>query len=926
MLATKPLEAFLISLATHNRRLLSCTGIQSSWAASSPRDLFPFHTAFKDGGEKDDGEKELQSRTTVHNIIIIILPQGCQRRGKGSLSLRDKGPVLGQSPSILFCWASFFVGPPSRYLRGTLTFCLITLLSCRQVPDQGSGVLEGVQASLIPPYYVQLTWQNPDPHPWRFQIYRSEGENPPDRILAEVYVPFYYDGSVTLDALYTYQVIALSPGIPKRSSPFVKVRTPPSPLTRSPLRETYLTRHPPPFTNSSEAHFEFVAIPPLSGEIFRCQVDETQWFYCIPPLHLTELKEGEHRFAVAYQDPEGTSDPTPFEFRWVVDQTPPLLNWIVPPPPLIYGDTITLTFLSSEPAFFSCWINELPFYPCTQPFVLSGLSYGEYRMEISGLDRAGNLSLLPLTATIWVARDPPETRLTFTPSPILSTLPVTIAFTGVHPRGISGFVCDLQGNRRSCASPYEVTGLVPGSYLFSVSALGPDGEPDPTPERFTFQYAPLAGETRALWHSPRFTPLPQQAVEFLPPQGGEIGCSLDGEPWHLCPSRNTFTFTSGTHTFIAAVQFQGVSDPTPFTFTFTVVPPDLVALDLFVGYEHACFIHPGGSLYCLGNNSYGQLGTGDLFDSSIPVEVSHPEGRKFLKGCAGKLHSCAIDETLALYCFGSNAYGQLGRSDPQPVSTPTRISGITGITDVSCGGFHTCVRTTSGEVFCTGLNSYGNLGDGTTTTRFGFVPVTLPEPSEGIGAGKFHTCSLSSSGRGWCWGWNGWGQLGDHTRTDRLTPVEVSGALRWRSFSLGDTHTCGITESDELYCFGDNRSGAVNGQENAPSFVSDPVLFPFSLPVSAITAGEEHTCFITRDRFLYCFGKNTRGQLGILLNTGYPQPVSTAWEAPWERIQGKGSWNCGLRSSSLPFCFGTAGGGLFSSSIPTYMALNPPGR
>jgi len=49
--------------------------------------------------------------------------------------------------------------------------------------------------------------------------------------------------------------------------------------------------------------------------------------------------------------------------------------------------------------------------------------------------------------------------------------------------------------------------------------------------------------------------------------------------------------------------------------------------------------------------------------------------------------------------------------------------------------------------------------------------------------------------------------LGNGTTTRSFVPVVVSGALTLRSIGMGYYHTCGVTTNDEVYCWGGNWDG-----------------------------------------------------------------------------------------------------------------------
>ncbi|HOU13004.1 MAG TPA: hypothetical protein PKZ84_07790, partial [Anaerolineae bacterium] len=82
----------------------------------------------------------------------------------------------------------------------------------------------------------------------------------------------------------------------------------------------------------------------------------------------------------------------------------------------------------------------------------------------------------------------------------------------------------------------------------------------------------------------------------------------------------------------------------------------LVVLDL--GMSHSCALIEGG-VRCWGYNAYGQLGTNDLADRPVPVQVSGlVSGTKMI--AVGSFHSCALLDTGSVKCWGSNRQGELG--------------------------------------------------------------------------------------------------------------------------------------------------------------------------------------------------------------------------------------------------------------------------
>jgi alpha-tubulin suppressor-like RCC1 family protein len=127
---------------------------------------------------------------------------------------------------------------------------------------------------------------------------------------------------------------------------------------------------------------------------------------------------------------------------------------------------------------------------------------------------------------------------------------------------------------------------------------------------------------------------------------------------------------------------------------------------------------------------------------------------------------------------------------------------------VSVGFFHVCGVSTDNVAYCWGDNAWGQLGDGTITSSPTPIPVAGGLPFREVIAGDSHTCGLALNDLTYCWGYNGAGQLGDGTTIQRLTPVRVhAGGLRFRRVSGGASYNCGETVDNRAYCWGANESG-----------------------------------------------------------------------------------------------------------------------
>ena len=198
------------------------------------------------------------------------------------------------------------------------------------------------------------------------------------------------------------------------------------------------------------------------------------------------------------------------------------------------------------------------------------------------------------------------------------------------------------------------------------------------------------------------------------------------------------------------------------------------------GTLHTCAItHPDGALYCWGSNRGGQLGDGTFIDTITPVRVAPGTQWRAIatSSYVSQGNTCGIQSDGSLWCWGDNGYGQVGDGSKDDQGRPVRVSERTWAT-VTLGGLHTCAIDTAGALWCWGSNKTGQLGlqDYDTDRR---TPVRVDDAADwmSVSAGGGHTCALKTSGTLYCWGENDGGQLGRYTAEQadwRPAPVTVA--------------------------------------------------------------------------------------------------------------------------------------------------------
>ena len=176
----------------------------------------------------------------------------------------------------------------------------------------------------------------------------------------------------------------------------------------------------------------------------------------------------------------------------------------------------------------------------------------------------------------------------------------------------------------------------------------------------------------------------------------------------------------------------------------------------------------------------------------------------------------------------------------------------------------------------------------------GVSPLAFASISSGPLA--LHTCSLTAGGTAYCWGYNYSGQLGDNTTTNRPAPTQVVGAgtapLVFTALSAGGVHTCGVTADNALYCWGNNAFGELGDGTLTDRYTPAQVTGSGSAPLrfTAVTARRLHSCGLTTDGAVYCWGSNALGELGDGL-----EAVGWTDDGLVEAIEHRDGWLVGVQ-------------------------------
>lgn len=301
------------------------------------------------------------------------------------------------------------------------------------------------------------------------------------------------------------------------------------------------------------------------------------------------------------------------------------------------------------------------------------------------------------------------------------------------------------------------------------------------------------------------------------------------------------------------------------------------------GSRHVLALDSNGRVYSWGWGQCGQLGLGNLRRCNEPRRIDLGVDSVITHISAGGCHSAMLADAGTLLVCGDNSYGQLGLGDllvghhiliPTPVLFQASVlHDGDQIRDVSCGGAHTAAVTRDGAVLTWGRGDSGQLGIGKawllSITEPGRLGVRTPRRvdfPEGAGravcvaAGAFHTAAVTESGQLYTWGKEDHGMLGLHHGRDLHRPNLVDMPAPVVQVACGGWHTMAIDNTGALHAFGRGEYGRLGLGDDRGRLA--PTKVPDVPAVARVSCGGTHTVLRTRDGRVAVAGRGDHGRLG----------------------------------------------------------------
>ena len=313
-------------------------------------------------------------------------------------------------------------------------------------------------------------------------------------------------------------------------------------------------------------------------------------------------------------------------------------------------------------------------------------------------------------------------------------------------------------------------------------------------------------------------------------------------------------------------------------------------------------------VYCWGNNESKQLGapTDALGTTKAAgVEVHYPLKAALSKIDAiavGDKHACALHrDEGTVYCWGNNTFGQLGTSSlhglPEQVAADANNYTLKGAKSIAAGKDRTCFISTKDELYCWGNGAHGLLGNDSVASQYplrvldsnnDFIAATAS-----IAIGDDHACVIGSNQKLFCFGLNQTGQIGTRMIAGNILGTDKKPLGSVTVIDTYESRTCAIFgEKHGVACFGGTDNSALEELSNNGKPYHD---------VSGVAVGHAHLCIINSEQQVECIDNGTQPPNHTIIQTEKKTPLKDIWH-----IRSRGDWNCGItREKGEIWCWGT---------------------
>ena len=268
-----------------------------------------------------------------------------------------------------------------------------------------------------------------------------------------------------------------------------------------------------------------------------------------------------------------------------------------------------------------------------------------------------------------------------------------------------------------------------------------------------------------------------------------------------------------------------------------------------------------GAVWAWGHNLNDRLGIGSTTNYYYePQRVTMPANITAIS--VSGWHTLAIDRYGAVWAWGNNGNGQLGiGSSATAYNTPRRVTGLNNVTHVWAIDFRSFALDANGYAWAWGDGWTRSLGLDSTGTYN--TPQRIESLTNIIAMSiNNHSLALDSHGTVWAWGSNSSGQLGIGNNSFQRVPTEVETLNNIAVISTGYSHSVALCHDGTVWAWGDTSSGQ-SGIGAVSGFYDTPQRVDSLNNIVALSAGEWHSLALCRSGYVWAWGWNGDGQIGI---------------------------------------------------------------
>jgi alpha-tubulin suppressor-like RCC1 family protein len=415
---------------------------------------------------------------------------------------------------------------------------------------------------------------------------------------------------------------------------------------------------------------------------------------------------------------------------------------------------------------------------------------------------------------------------------------------------------------------------------------------------------------------------PPYSSSPLPVEGLSDIVDLDAGPQHVCAVRG-----DGKVLCFGSEESGELGNGGPEEET-GVEPTEVIGLEGAVSLHHlthrqSCANKMDGTIWCWGLD----LDTGQSHPTAVLTEpmsdivaVSRSKPTSALDE-----HVCVVRQSGTVWCKGDNLFGQCGPGTPSsPALDFVAVPGIPQAVDVACRDGVSCALTQDGSVWCWGLapDLCFHQDDGTPKPVPGLSDAVAIAIDEASGWTAPHDCVVRADGTVWCWGAGAEGQLGQNFGFWDCSPlpVQVQSLTDVVEARVSGWANCAAKSSGSVWCWGDNYYGelgmGIGGYEDEER--PEPQLVPGLSDVAGVAPGAWHTCAWEKNGAAWCWGGSySQWWLGLGDTAPVPMPAKVVAFPNASKLTAGNSLTCGLDGTGSLSCWGEAGklfpGELYSS-------------